>query len=376
MSLDQVISENDPDLKYWIRLQLFAAEDEGRTEEASERTRREEREKGNVPKSNEIPSALVMIAGVVLIFFLSKYLFFRFSFMVKKYFHGIAKNNEFGAEALIALSRSVAEEISYLLLPILGITFITAIIGNVVQVGFLFSPRALRFDLARVSPNFKKVLPTRQTLFNLGKSILKIILIGWVSYIIISFDFLPVLMTGDMGVIQSTGMIAYTSLKIFLVCGIILFVISIVDFFYQKFEFEESLKMTPAEAKREMKQEEGDKAILQKRRQRMRDMIQSGMLQKVKTADVVITNPTHYAVALVYEPGVQLAPVVIAKGMDEIALIIRRIARENNVPIVENRVQARMLYEEVELNQPIPEKFFHAVSVIITKLDKYKRLRA
>lgn len=364
---DQLVS------KYWIRLQLFAAEDEGRTEEASERTRREEREKGNVPKSNEVPSVLAMVAGIVLIFFLSKYLFFRTSLMIKKYFNGIALNSEFNAEALMALSRSVAMEIVYLLLPILGITFTAAIVGNIVQVGFLFSPRALRFDFSRISPNFKKVLPTRQTLFNLAKSILKVALIGWVSYIIISSDFLPVLMSGDMGVLQSTGMIAYSSLKIFLVSGIILLVISIGDFFYQKFEFEESLKMTPSEAKREMKEQEGDKAILQRRRQMAREFIRRGMLQKVKTADVVITNPTHFAVALTYDQSVHYAPIVVAKGMDDLALLIRRIARENNIPIVENRVQARLLYDEVDLDQPIPEKFFQAVSVILSKLDKYKR---
>ncbi|MCC6275491.1 MAG: flagellar type III secretion system protein FlhB [Leptospiraceae bacterium] len=368
-----MIEQDQLDSKYWIRLQLFAAEDEGRTEEASERTRREEREKGNVPKSNEVPSVLAMVAGIVLIFFLSKYLFFRTSLMIKKYFNGIALNSEFNAEALMALSRSVAMEIVYLLLPILGITFTAAIVGNIVQVGFLFSPRALRFDFSRISPNFKKVLPTRQTLFNLAKSILKVALIGWVSYIIISSDFLPVLMSGDMGVLQSTGMIAYSSLKIFLVSGIILLVISIGDFFYQKFEFEESLKMTPSEAKREMKEQEGDKAILQRRRQMAREFIRRGMLQKVKTADVVITNPTHFAVALTYDQSVHYAPIVVAKGMDDIALLIRRIARENNIPIVENRVQARLLYDEVDLDQPIPEKFFQAVSVILSKLDKYKR---
>ncbi len=368
-----MIEQDQLDSKYWIRLQLFAAEDEGRTEEASERTRREEREKGNVPKSNEVPSVLAMVAGIVLIFFLSKYLFFRTSLMIKKYFNGIALNSEFNAEALMALSRSVAMEIVYLLLPILGITFTAAIVGNIVQVGFLFSPRALRFDFSRISPNFKKVLPTRQTLFNLAKSILKVALIGWVSYIIISSDFLPVLMSGDMGVLQSTGMIAYSSLKIFLVSGIILLVISIGDFFYQKFEFEESLKMTPSEAKREMKEQEGDKAILQRRRQMAREFIRRGMLQKVKTADVVITNPTHFAVALTYDQSVHYAPIVVAKGMDDLALLIRRIARENNIPIVENRVQARLLYDEVDLDQPIPEKFFQAVSVILSKLDKYKR---
>lgn len=362
--------------KYWIKLQLFSAEDEGRTEEASERTRREEREKGNVPKSNEIPSVLAMVGGIVLIFFLSKYFFFRASLMIKKYFSGITRNVDFNSEALTALSRSVAEEIVYLLLPILGITFIFAIVGNIAQVGFLFSPRALRFDFNRITPNLKKVLPTRQTLFNLGKSMLKVILIGWVSYIIISSDFLPVLMTGDMGVLQATGLIAYSSLKIFIVCGVILFIISIADFFFQRFEFEESLKMTPSEAKREAKEQDGDRAILQRRRQMAREFIRRGMLQKVKTADVVITNPTHFAVALAYNQELHRAPIVVAKGMDDIALIIRRIARENKVPIIENRVQARLLYEEVELDEPIPEKFFQAVSVILSKLDKYKRSAA
>ncbi|MCE9499578.1 MAG: flagellar type III secretion system protein FlhB [Leptospira sp.] len=362
-----------PKSDYLIDLQLFAAEDEGRTEEASERRRREEREKGNVPKSNEIPAALVLLSGDIIIFILGKYFLHRSSLLLTKYFQGIANNTEFTNESVTAITRSAGEDIFYLLVPILGITFVMAIIGNIVQVGFLFAPRALGFNFSRVQPNFKKVLPTRQTLVNLMKSLAKVAVIGWISYLIISADFLPVLLTGEMGLLEAVRLVTYSAVKIFIVVGIVLFAISIADFYYNKFEYEESLKMTPSEAKQELREQEGDKTLLGRRRQMVREFIRRGMLQKVPKADVVITNPTHFAVALQFDRKIHDTPVVIAKGMDTFALTIKSLAKKHNVPIIENKSLARLLYEEAEEGMPIPGKFFEAIARIISRLEKYKR---
>ncbi|MEM7183611.1 MAG: EscU/YscU/HrcU family type III secretion system export apparatus switch protein, partial [Spirochaetota bacterium] len=187
-------------------------------------------------------------------------------------------------------------------------------------------------------------------------------------------DFLHMLLAGQMGIKGALRLLFYTSFKIFFVIGIILFVIGIVDYYYNKYEFEESLKVTPSEAKREQRESEGDKSMLNRRRNMVREFIRKGMLQKVKTADVVIVNPTHFSIALSYDPQVHDAPVVVAKGMDEFALMMRRVAKNNDIPMIEDRVQARMLYEEAELDMPIPVKFYRAVSVIIARLEKYKRV--
>ncbi len=374
--LDSIHSNQiDYDLSFYrIDLQLFAAEDEGRTEEGSERRRREERDKGNVPKSNELPAALVLVASVIALYLLGNYIFVRSLVLFKKYFQDFAKRSDFSTEEFGILLKSASADIASLLFPILGITFVAAIVGNVVQVGFLFSPGAVGFNFNKIVPKFGKVLPTKNTIYNLIKSIGKVIIIGWVSYVIISMDFLPILLTGDMGLKSALRLLAISSVKIFLVVGVILFALSIYDYFYQKAEFEDSIKMTPSEAKQEMKESEGDRSLLNRRRQMVRDFIRRGMLQRVPKADVVIVNPTHYSVALVYDAKVHSAPMVTAKGIDELALMIRRLAKKHNVPIVEDRLQARLLYDEVDVDQEIPSKFFRAVSIIISRLDKFRRV--
>ena len=355
-----------------IDLQLFSAEDEGRTEPPSERRRREEREKGNVPKSNELPAAVVMLAGIVMIFFMGQRLFFNSGALLTKYIGGI--NSAAGdLDSMKKLMESATKDIFLLLWPVLGITFVAAIISNIAQVGFMFAPKALGMNFSRIKPNFKKILPTKQTMFNLAKSIVKVVLIGWITYLIIANDFLKIILTGDMGLMQATRLIGIASFKIFLTVGLFLFAISIADFYFQKHEYEESLKMTPSEAKQEVKEQEGDRGILQRRRQLAREVSNRGMMKKIPTADVVITNPTHYSIALGYDPSKNRAPVVLAKGVDEMALLIRRLAKKHDIPIVENRVQARLLYDEVEVDEEIPEKFFKAISLILASLDKYKR---
>jgi flagellar biosynthetic protein FlhB len=359
---------------FHIDLQLFSAEDEGRTEEGSERRRREESEKGNIPKSSEVPAALVLVASVVTVYLLGNFLFTKSFEIFKRYFEGITKYQDFSSEEMTGVFISAVSDMITLLFPVLGISFVVAIAGNIVQVGFQFSSQAVGMNFSKVVPNFNRVIPSKQTFFNLGKSLAKIVLIGWVSYIIISMEFYNVLVAGEMGIKGGFVLIAQTGLKIFIVVGVILFVISIFDFYYQKYEFEESIKMTPSEAKQEMKEAEGDKTYLNRRRQMIREFIRKGMLQKIPKADVVVVNPTHYSVALQYDPKIHYAPMVIAKGADELALIIRRLARKNDIPIIEDRVQAKLLYDEVEVDTQIPAKFFRAVSVIISRLDKFKRV--
>ncbi|WP_342776080.1 EscU/YscU/HrcU family type III secretion system export apparatus switch protein [Leptospira gomenensis] len=360
--------------EFRIDLQLFAAEDEGRTEPGSERRRREEREKGNVPKSPELPAAVVLLAGVALVYLMGEYFFMRAFYILRKYIHGVGLRNDISSESVTELLKNASTDLFTLLWPLLGITLVGAVLGNVAQVGFIFAPRALSFNFSRIRPNFKKVLPTRQTLFNLGKSLSKVALIAWVSYIVISKDFFPILLSGEMGLEQAVALVMSTSFKIFLVVGIILLAISIVDYLYQRYEYEESLKMTPSEAKREAKESDGDRSLQARRRQLARDMMNKRkMLAKVPEADVVITNPTHFAVALEYKPGIHKAPVVVAKGVDDFALLIIRIARENGVPTVEDRLQARGLYEEVELGAEVPQQFYRAIAAILSRLESFRR---
>lgn len=372
------IHSDDPDfalvLSRSFDLQLFAAEDEGRTEPGSDRKRQEEREKGNVPKSQEMGSAIVLIAASVLIYIMGDYFIKTSAGILRKYFHFARDPGEFQTEAFASLIKDASWDLFTLLSPLLAVTFLFGIAGNIFQVGLMFAPRAMEFRFERLKPNFKRVLPTRQTLFNLAKSLTKVALIGWVSYIIIAHDFLRLLLVGDMGLLQALSMIGYSGFKIFIIIGIILFIISIADYYYQKYEFEENLKQTPSEAKREMKEQSGDGALIARRRQIMRDMVNSNMLQNVPKADVVITNPIHFAVALSFQSGKDTAPRVVAKGEDQMALTIKDIARKNNIPMVEDRLLAQQLYKIVEINQEIPQNLYHAVSIVFKSLSKYREL--
>ncbi|MDF3818848.1 EscU/YscU/HrcU family type III secretion system export apparatus switch protein [Leptospira sp. 96542] len=356
-----------------INLQLFAAADEGRTEPPSERRRREEKEKGNVPKSNEVASTLVLLSGTFVLYLLGEKFIKNTALFIKKYLPMGVQMQQFGAEEFRVIMSGVSNDFFNLLWPVLAITLVFAVVGNVVQVGFMFSPRALSFRFDRISPNFKRVLPNRQTMFNLGKSLAKVIMIGIISYILISGDFLKVLLTSNMGMVEAIGLITYSGFKIMMAAGILLLAIAVSDFYFQKSEFEESLKQTPSEAKREMKEDSGDPALKNRRMQLARDMMQGNMLREVPKADVVITNPTHYSVALAYEMGRDVAPRVIAKGADRLALEIRKIAKENDVPIVESPKQARLLYAEVDVGQEIPREFFEAVVAILITLEKFKK---
>lgn len=357
-----------------IDLQLFAAADEGRTEPASDRRRREEREKGNVPKSQELSSAIVLIAASVLIYILGEYFVRRSATILRKYLRHASDTGDFLVEDFAYLLKDASWDIFTILAPLLAITFIFGIVGNILQVGLLFAPRAMEFRFDRLKPNFKKVLPTRQTLFNLVKSLTKVALIGWVSYFIVSQDFLRLLLMGDMGLMQALSLVSFSGFKIFLIIGLLLFAISIADYYYQKYEYEENLKQTPSEAKREMKEQYGDGALVSRRRQIMRDMVNSNMLQNVPQADVVITNPIHFAVALQFRSGVDMAPRVVAKGEDQMALTIKDIAKKNGVPMVEDRLLAQQLYKIVDINEEIPQNLYQAVSIVFKNLSKYQEM--
>ncbi len=356
-----------------LHLQLFAAEDEGRTEPPSERRRREEREKGNVPKSNEVSSVLVLIGAVIVLYLVGDSFLRDTGAFIRKYLSKGVEQEHFGNEEFRVLLGGVVRDFFSLLWPVFGITMVFAIAGNIVQTGFIFAPKALAFRFDRISPNFKKILPNKQTMFNLIKSLAKVIVIGFISYLLIRGDFLKILLTGSMSIKQAVSLVGYSGFKIMMSVGIFLLAIAFADFLFQKSEFEDSLKQSPSEAKREMKEDGGDPGVKSRRMQIARDMMQRNMLKSVPNADVVITNPTHFSVALQYNYGVDTAPRVIAKGEDAMALAIRRIAKENDIPIVENPPLARVLYSQVEIDQEIPNEFFKAVSTILISLEKFKR---
>ena len=356
------------------RLQRFAAEDEGRTEDPTERRKREERDKGNVPRSQDLVSASVLLGTTIVLLFMAVYMFHQIGDMMRRFLGGdYAHWRVMGPVEVRAIVAALFWETGKIMGPALIAGFVIAIVANVTQVGALFTLQPLAFKLERLIPDFKRVLPVRRTMYNLGKVLIQTMIIGAVALIVIVDDFLPMLKTSSMGLKAALGLFAWISFKLLLICGAALLLLSIPDYYYQRYEHIEKLKMTVSESRRERKDEEGDPLVRQRQRERGMELRrQRNMLGEIPGADVVVTNPTHYAVALLYDPALHQAPAVVAKGADHLAFLIRNIAQANNVPVQENPALARVLYGEVEPGQEIPEHLFQAVSVIFAGLDRFR----
>jgi len=357
-----------------FELQLFAAEDEGRTEEATEKKIREAREKGQVAKTQELPQSLVVIFGVLVVFMFASWIYDSVTAMTKYYLSSFSRL-KLTERSLFLDFAAMAGESAKVVLPVFLAAIIAAIAGNVAQVGFQISTHPLKVDLSKLrfdpATIMKKIFFSRQVLMNLFKSVAKVLTIGFAAYLIIMADFEKLMTTPDVSVAMALKVVCLGALKIILCTSVILLLLSIPDYFFQKRELMESLKMTKQELKEEYKESMGDPNI----RARIREMHRRNMLAAVPKADVIVTNPTHYAVALLYDMDTMIAPTVTAKGEDTIALRIREIAKKNDVPIIENRPLAQKLYNEIEVGQTIPVELFTAVVLIYQELDRKYNVR-
>ncbi|MCL2026644.1 MAG: EscU/YscU/HrcU family type III secretion system export apparatus switch protein, partial [Leptospirales bacterium] len=315
-------------------LQLFAAEDEGRTEDATEKKIREAREKGQVAKTQELPQSLVVIFGVLVVFMFASWIYDAAASMTKYYLSSFSRLS-LTPRSLFLDFIAMGTEAAKVVLPVFLAVIIAAVAGNVAQVGFQVSTHPLKMDWKKVrfdpATIMKKVFFSKQVAMNLLKSIAKVLAIGFTAYLIIVADFEKLMTTPDISMAMALKIVGLGALKIILCTSIILLLISIPDYFFQKREFLESLKMTKQELKEEIKESVGDPNI----RARMREMYRRNMLAAVPKADVIVTNPTHYAVALLFDTNTMIAPTVTAKGEDGLALLIREIAKKNDVPMIE-----------------------------------------
>jgi flagellar biosynthetic protein FlhB len=360
-------------------LQLFAAEDEGRTEEPTEYKKRKAREEGKVAKTPELPAALVLLFGFFLVFIMFDFLAKNAAKMTEYYLR-LVPDIVNGGTNVVFLFKPMLPILLKLLGPVLAVTFLAAFLGNVVQVGFLFSMKPIEPDFSRINPNpirfFTRNVFSRQGLVNLGKSLFKIAAIGAVAFLLVRKDLATLMRTLDMSILQAFSIgLVMTFKLVMVVAGIFLF-LSIPDYFFQRFEHLESLKMTKQEVKEEQKLLIGDPLLRARIREKQRDFARRRMLHEVPKADVVITNPIHYAVALKYEALKMSAPRCVAKGQDLIAQRIRQIAEENDVTLVENKPLAQELYKRVEIGDEVPEDLFTAVAEVLAFVYRLKRKEA
>lgn len=349
------------------------ADDPSKTEKATPKRRNKVRNEGNVPKSQEMAKTVTVIAGTLGLFMYFGVMFKHIS-QIFVYILGNASTMVLNKEAAQALFSMVVFELAIIVMPVLLFIGLAAYVCLRLQVGSLWTTKVFGFKWENFNlvNGLKRMFFSAQTFIRLAKSFLLACVIGVVPYYFIMSEFsnfLPMYYT-DAATLGAYMM--NTGLKMVMYTLGLMLIISAVDLWYTRYSYEERIKMTKQELKDEARQAEGDPMIKQKQKQKMFQVMSNRMLKEIPKADVVITNPTHYAVALRYDPTEGMAPMVVAKGVDHLAEKIKTIARENHVPIRENRLLARSLYKSVEVGEMIPEDLYKAVASILAQVWKMK----
>ncbi|MCX8130308.1 MAG: flagellar biosynthesis protein FlhB [Clostridia bacterium] len=348
-----------------INLQLFAAD--GKTEKATPKKKQDARKKGQVLQSREITTAVVLIFVFIGLRIFGKNIYEEMTVYMKRVFSEYPKIDDlFTVNVLAKLFIEGMTVFLKTTAPIFAIALVTGLIAGYAQVGFLFTMETLGFKFSRINPlsGLKRIFSMR-SVAELIKSIFKIAVIGYIAYSYLKGEERNVINTMNMEPMNIAIYIGTTSINVAIRICVALIILGIFDYAYQWWEYEKSLRMTKQEVKEEYKQVEGNPEVKAKIKQKQRQISMRRMMQQVPQADVVITNPTHFAVAIKYDAAISDAPVVIAKGQDFIAQRIKEVAKENNIEIVENKPLARNLFETVEIGQSIPADLYQAVAEVL-----------
>lgn len=350
-----------------------------KTEEATTRRRTKERERGNVSKSKDMESAMVMVGGIALLGVFSRYIYTQMTNMLRETFSNLDPAS-IDVTSIVGILYPYFRYLGIIVLPFLIFLAIFAVIVIRMDVGQVFALSKVKIDLNNLSPkrmleNAKRIVNPFQprSMVEFAKSILKLVIVGACGFSAINSR------KGDLlGLVGLDFPIALNIISSILVNMIInmclaMLILGYLDKKYQNYEYEKSIKMTKQEVKDEHKDTEGDPKIKARIRSIQMQMARQRMMSAVPTADVVVTNPTHYAVAIKYDKTKAPAPMVVAKGVDYLAFQIRDLAKTNNVPIVENRPVARALYNSVPIDGIIPSDLYVAVAEILAYVYNSKR---
>ena len=343
-----------------------------RTEKATPRKRSEARKKGQVGKSREIPSVAVLLAGLSTLYVFGAYMYSHITSLMQDTFSMITNPNLNLSES-VTLGRIVVERFIVMVLPLMAAVFLTALLSNVLQVGWLVSWEAITPKLSKLDPiKGMQKLFSKQTLMELFKSLAKLALVGFIAYLTVKgeMDRLPSL--ADMQVQAILSYILKIAFKIFIRVSMAMILLAVLDYAFQKWQFEQQLKMTKQEVKEEFKRAEGDPLVKSRIKSIQYEVAKRRMMQEVPKADVVVTNPVHLAIALRYESAEMNAPKVLAKGAGEIAERIKILAREHHIPIVENKELAQNLYKIVAIGNEVPSTLYQAVAEVLAYVYQLK----
>jgi len=352
------------------------AADEEKTEAPTPKKKKEAIEKGQVAKSQDVNSALILLSGVLLMLFLGSSMMIQ----MKDTMGMVCKNlfyADFDADTFIGLLMDISIKNLKGVLPIMGGFMVVGAIASYSQAGIVFSRKALIPDFKRLNPiKGAQKLISKRSLIKTAMALVKLSIMCGIAYVSIRNDLEPLMelvsMRTEAIFTSASGLIFGITLKI----AIILLILALLDFLYQRWQHTKDLMMTKNEVKQEAKQTDGDPLIKARIRSVQREMSKKRMMQAIPEADVVVTNPTHYAVALKYDADTMDAPKVIGKGVDLIALKIREIAAKHDIPIVEDKILARVLYSTIELNHDVPPKLYQAVAKVLSYVYQLRNIVA
>jgi flagellar biosynthetic protein FlhB len=353
-----------------MNLQLFGE----KTEPATSKRRGEMRQKGQIPKSKELVTSLVLLISFLSMRILSKYIFTDMVVAMRRFLSFPKEiDSSFTNENIMQLFLNTAFIIAKVLAPILLIIALVVIAVNYAQVGVLFTVKPLMPSLNKLNPveGFKRLF-SKNSFVEMIKSILKIGIIGYVvyDYLVDNYKIIPELL--NMNIESSFVFIGNTIINVGIRAAVVLLILSVFDLGFQFWDYEKNIRMSKQEIKDEYKMIEGNPQIKSKIREKQRQISLRRMMSEVPQADVIITNPTHFAIAVKYDAAASDAPLVIAKGKDLIAQKIKEVAKENKVPVVENKPLAQALFKTVDIGGKIPAELFKAVAEVLAYVYSLK----
>ena len=353
-----------------LDLQFFNQE---KTEKATPKKRQDSRNKGQVAKSQDINSAILLffVFLFLLVFgsVMGEVFTGMYTYSFTKFIHW-----EVTAATTEQVFFQMTMEAVKVVLPVMAVAVIAALLSNYIQFGLLFSGEPLKFDLKKIDPikGFKRIFSVR-ALVEFLKSLLKIVSIGGVCFVVLWLQKDELMLLSMKTVSESISFFAQLTIQMGIAASLMLMFLSVFDYLYQRYDHEKNIKMSKQDVKDEYKKMEGDPLIKSRIKDTQRQMAQQRMMSEVPTADVIITNPTHFSIALKYDEEKSEAPFVVAKGADYVAFKIREIAEANGVMRIENRSLARGLYAAVEIGDSIPEEFYQSVAEVVAYVYKLQR---
>ena len=365
--------EREENLLLKYNLQFFAKDGPGgeKTEEPTAKKLEDARKEGQVAKSKEIANAFGILALFVILKVYLGTMGTRFIALFSAVYNQLPDvtkmyNGDLPVAALQTIIRGMMVQLIIIVAPVFLVGFLVAFVCDVAQVKWKPTGKPLQPKFSKLNPikGFGRIFSSN-SLMELLKSALKLILIGYMVYSYLKGRVDQIYLLYGISLKQAIGLIGEIVVDLGIRIAAVYMVIALLDFAYQKWKFKEDMKMTKQEVKDEYKNQEGDPQVKSKQKQRMREASMRRMMQQLPEADVVITNPTHYAVAIKYDPDIYDAPYVLAKGENYLAQRIKDVAREHDIEIVENKPLARMLYANVEIGELIPPELYQAVAEVL-----------